>query len=218
VGSAFDRRVVPDEILGLVRACQDRVPSLVVGGAVLGGVHLAHRLSDDVDLAHADPEALRELVRQLPDVAAQVRLRLAVVRDAGTFVRVQVEGAARSTRLDLTVEPLADGEAPPQVIEGVRVASLPDLRASKLTCLLSRSEPRDLVDVCFLDRAGMPPERDLAAALRKDTGIDPGVLAWLLRGFPVRPLPEMLVPFDEAALREYRDGLAARLRRLAVPG
>jgi hypothetical protein len=93
---------------------------------------------------------------------------------------------------------------------------LVDLRASKLTCILSRSEPRDLVDLLFLDRAGFPPERDLAIALQKDAGIDPGVLAWLLHRFPVEPLPEMLEPLDANDLRIYRDDLAERMRRLAL--
>ena len=48
--SAFDRRVLPDPVLGLVRACQRRVPAHLAGGAGLSGAYLAHRLSGDVDL------------------------------------------------------------------------------------------------------------------------------------------------------------------------
>ena len=106
---------------------------------------------------------------------------------------------------------------------GCRV-TLADLRASKHTRLLSRSEPRDLVDVLFLERAGFSPEADLALALRKNAGIDPGVLSWLVAQFPVEPLPMMLEPLssDERratsyGLRAYRDRLAERFRRLAVP-
>ena len=44
--------------------------------------------------------------------------------------------------LDVVYEPDADIAAPPPPIEGVD--SLADLRASKLICVLSRSEPRDL--------------------------------------------------------------------------
>ena len=40
-----------------------------------------------------------------------------------------------------------DIEEPPPPIDGIIVESLSDLRAAKLTCLLSRSEPRDLVDL-----------------------------------------------------------------------
>ena len=111
---------------------------------------------------------------------------------------------------------MADIAAPPPPIEGVVIESLTDLRANKLTCILSRSEPRDLVDLYFLDRAGFPPELDLDIALRKDSGIDPGVLAWLLTQFPTRPLPVMLEPLTTEQLEKFRDALAERLRRSAT--
>ena len=72
------------------------------------------------------------------------------------------------------------------------------------------------MDVLFLDRGGYPPEADLPLALRKDAGIDPGVLAWLLRQFPVAPLPVMLAPLTEDELRRFRDDLGERLRQLAT--
>lgn len=90
-------------------------------------------------------------------------------------------------------------------------------RAAKVTCLLSRAEPRDLIDVMFLERAGFPPEKDLGLAVEKDAGIDPATLAWLLRDFPTRPLPEMIILLDEEELRHYRDALAARFKQLAAP-
>ena len=118
--------------------------------------------------------------------------------------------------IDLIHEPAAD-LAPPETVEDVVMESWIDLRASKITCILSRSEPRDLVDLYFLDRAGFSPQEDLDLALRKDAGIDPGVIAWLLGQFPVEPLPVVLSPLTKDELLEYRDGLRERMRRLAVP-
>jgi hypothetical protein len=137
-----------------------------------------------------------------------------IVRDGGMHVRAELSIGATKLRMDVVHEHQVD-LAPADEVEGVAVESFADLRASKLTCLLSRSEPRDLVDVLFLERAGHPPERDLEAALKKDAGIDPGVLAWLLSRFRVEPLPQMLVPLDAVELRAYRDSLAERLRVLA---
>jgi hypothetical protein len=105
----------------------------------------------------------------------------------------------------------------PKTSSRVLVESERDLHASKITCLLSRSEPRDLVDLLFLERAGKPPEPALKYALQKDAGIDPGVLAWLLRSFPVEPLPTMLVELSVEELRAYRDRLAQRFKQLATP-
>lgn len=139
------------------------------------------------------------------------------MRDVGALVRATLKWSDGELALDVVHEPVPDIEAPPPPVEGIVVESLSDLRANKLTCILSRSEPRDLVDLYFLDRAGHPPERDLELALKKDAGIDPGVLAWLLSRFPTEPLPQMLEPLTEEQLQRFRNELAERLRQIAAP-
>ncbi|MSP63283.1 MAG: hypothetical protein EXR72_23660 [Myxococcales bacterium] len=209
---SFDRRVVPEAVLELVRRCQGRVQCHLGGGAALSGAHLAHRLSRDIDLVCHRSDDVRSLARDLPEIGRELGGEIAIVRDAGTFVRAELRGGIE---IDLVFEGTPDIESACRV-EGIDVESLTDLRAAKLTCILSRSEPRDLVDLLFLDRAGFPPDRDLVIALRKDAGIDPGILAWLLGQFPVRPLPTMLKPLTEAELEAFRDDLRERMRRLAV--
>jgi hypothetical protein len=213
----FDRRVVPDFALDFIRACQARVPCHLGGGAALAGVYLGHRTTGDIDLFVHDAEQMRTLVGLLPAAAADAGVGVALLRDAGHLVRAQLaDRSGASVEVDIVHEPIADLTAPPPPIEGICVESLTDLRASKLTCILSRSEPRDLVDLYFLDQAGFPPERDLEIASRKDAGIDPGVMAWLLAQFPTRPLPVMLVPLTAEQLVEFRDALAERLRSSAI--
>ena len=107
--------------------------------------------------------------------------------------------------------------APRDEVEGVMVDSLDDMHANKITCLLSRSEPRDLVDLYFLDRAGQAPESFLLEALQKDAGVDPGILSFLLKDFPVAPMPVMLQPLDENVLVAFRRDLSARFRDAALP-
>ncbi len=214
----FDRRIVDPVTLRFLQACQVRAPFHLAGGAALAGVHLRHRLSRDADLFYHDRQAHRDAVRLLPEIAADAGVTVSVARDAGPFVRAVLSGPPSPVELDLVYEPVPDIGRPSAPVEGVVLEPFEDLRANKLTCILSRSEPRDLVDLLFLDRAGHAPERDLPLALRKDASIDSGVLAWLLSGFPVEPMPIMLEPLTAAALRSFRDALAERLRRLSVPG
>ncbi len=208
----FDRRVTPALVLDFVRACQARIPCHLGGGAALSGAYLGHRMTGDIDLFSHDREDMRALVGALPDAAAEAGVSVTILRDVGHLVRARIVAAERVIEVDVVHEPIVDIQPPPPAIEGIIVESLVDLRASKLTCILSRSEPRDLVDLCFLERAGFPPDQDLEIALRKDAGIDPGVLAWLLAQFPVTPLPKMLLPLDSEELRRFRDELAARLK------
>jgi hypothetical protein len=213
----FDSRIVAAETLRFLQTCQREVPFHLGGGAALAGFHLRHRLSRDADLFFHSREGHREAVQRIPEFARDAGLSIRILRDAGTFVRAEIESLPVPIELDLVHEPATDVAVASPVVEGVVLESLDDLRASKLTCILSRSEPRDLVDLMFLDAAGYPPERDLPLAARKDTGIDPAILAWLLKEFPVQPLPVMLAPLDSAGLRQFRDELAERMRRVSVP-
>lgn len=209
----FDRRVISDPVLAFVRACQQRISCHLGGGAALAGAYLAHRTTGDIDLFVHDRQDMRALVESLPAAGAEAGIVVTLLRDVGHLVRAQLADASGlNIEVDVVHEPVADIAAPPPPIEGVFIESLADLRASKLTCILSRSEPRDLVDLYFLDQAGFPPEEDLEIALRKDAGIDPGVLAWLLSQFPTQPLPAMLKPLTSSELAAFRDALAERLR------
>ena len=212
----FDRRVVSEAALRFIRACQSRVPCHLAGGAALSGAYLNHRLSGDLDLFCHELEQARMLTSQLSDIADEAGVEARLLRDSGSHVRAELTMDGSRLELDIVYESIPDLEAPPPPVESVVVESLPDLRASKLTCLLSRSEPRDLVDLYFLEQAGFPPEADLPLALKKDAGIDPAVLAWLLRSFPVEPLPIVLEELTTSQLTTYRDELAERFRKIAA--
>jgi len=51
-------------------------------------------------------------------------------------------------------KPLGTSNRYRRKLKGSWSSRSPTLRAAKLTCLLSRSEPRDLADVWLLERAG----------------------------------------------------------------
>jgi hypothetical protein len=85
-----------------------------------------------------------------------------------------------------------------------------------IICHEHRAEPRDLVDVMFLERAGHLPEDDFELALAKDAGMDPSTLAWLIRELPVQPMPVMIQELSESELVQYRDNLAERFKQFTI--
>ena len=82
-----DRRVIPPAILAFIRACQERVPCHLGGGAALAGAYLRHRVTGDVDLFSHEADEMRTLVQVLSDAAASTGISLAIVRDAGALVK-----------------------------------------------------------------------------------------------------------------------------------
>jgi hypothetical protein len=177
---------------------------------------LRHRLSKDIDLFCDTKEGVRAVLDALKARENRGDENFVIVRDGGSFVRGRLQLASYELEVDIVYEPSAS-LAPRDTVEGVVVDSLSDMRANKLTCLLSRSEPRDLVDLYFLDQASFAPEQDLAGALTKDAGIDPGILALLLKDFPVTPLPQMLRPLSEEELHRFGEQLAIRFRNITLP-
>jgi hypothetical protein len=139
----FDRRVMPDFVLDFVRACQTRIPCHLGGGAALAGAYLGHRMTGDIDLFVHDAEEMRALVGLLPAAAADAGIGVTLLRDVGHLVRAQLEAEGSSVEVDVVHEPIADLTAPPPPIEGIVIESLTDLRANKLTCIVSRSEPQE---------------------------------------------------------------------------
>ena len=92
-----------------------------------------------------------------------------------------------------------------------------EIFANKLCTLLGRSEIRDLVDVRALEGLGLSLEAALAAGRRKDGGLSPAQLAWVLSEISIgekAALPGSVTPGE---LRDYLRGLVDRLVRLAHP-
>jgi hypothetical protein len=118
--------------------------------------------------------------------------------------------------IDLVRDPAAS-TSPPVEFGSIIVDSLPEIMANKLTAIVGRAEERDLVDVMFLERAGISVESALAAGLAKDGGCTPATLAWLLSEVSIPDdiaLPAGVAP---AELRDYVRALGDRLLLLAAP-
>lgn len=83
--------------------------------------------------------------------------------------------------------------------------------------MLGRAEERDLVDLLFLERAGLRIEDALDAALAKDGGCTPATLAWILSEISIPEAARLPAGVDAPTLRAFVDDLVKRLRRLALP-
>jgi aryl-alcohol dehydrogenase-like predicted oxidoreductase len=92
-----------------------------------------------------------------------------------------------------------------------------EILANKLCTLLSRAEPRDLVDVLALERAGHRAEDAMALATQKEAGLTPAQLAWVLSQITIpndAPIPG---GFSASEVRIFLSDLIVRLTRLAFP-
>jgi hypothetical protein len=186
----------------------------LTGGAVLAGWVLGHRATQDLDLFTTEDTAMAEGDRWVRGAAAAIGAAVEPIQSHPDFRRYLVRVAAESMVVDL-----ARDRAPqlrPKVDRGgVRTDSVEEIVANKICALVGRSEVRDLVDLYCLERAGYRAEDFLVEAARKDAGVTPATVAWILSGLTVPG--DLPADIERERLEAFARDLEARMRRLAIP-
>ncbi len=144
----------------LIRFCRE-VPVaekfFLTGGTALGVFYLHHRVSNDLDLFTTEEISLMEYVNLLKDVVNPLQI---IAERSPTFVSyISAEGV----KVDFVVDHLsAKGPRPKvQLEKGVflKLDVLDNITVNKICSVVSRSEPRDVIDLFFLlkDERGLFP-------------------------------------------------------------
>ena len=111
----------------------------------------------------------------------------------------------------------------PQLVEAkpcvgaIQIDPPEEIIANKLCTLLSRAEIRDLVDVRALEAAGYRVEDHIEPATRKDGGLTPGQLAWVLSQIVIGEDARLPEGVSVEELRQYLHDLGSRLSEMAFP-
>ncbi len=189
----------------------------LTGGAALGGFHLHHRVTHDLDLFTLDKNALELGERALFDAAETLGCEWSVRQEAPGFRRYVVTRGDEGVVVDLVFERVAQIAGPKLEVGEIRVDPPREILANKLSALARRAEIRDLVDLYYLEEAGFSVEESLDAVLRKDAGATPATIAWVLSEIELPDAAELPAEVPAATLREYRDRLVRRLLRAAAP-
>ncbi len=208
-----------EDILRFFFQREDRF--FLTGGAALAGFHLKHRRTADLDLftdkSLDTAEVLDAGEAALRAVAAHIGATIENVQTEPEIRRRLVERGKDRVVVDLAVDRAAQGYPDKLRVGDIRVDPQEEILANKLCTLLSRSEVRDYVDVLALERAGLRVEDALDLAMRKDGGLTPATLAWVLEQVEIGDdarIPGGVTPEE---LRRFLATLIERLTRCAYP-
>ncbi len=188
----------------------------LTGGGALAGFHLGHRETNDLGFFTPD-DVLDEGEAALRDAAASLGATIERVRTAPEFRRRVVRRLDESVVVDLVRDHVPQVRPEKPILDGVRVDPPEEIFANKLCTLLSRSEPRDLVDVRALESLGLDLDAALAAASLKDGGLTPGQLAWVLSEVAIGDDARLPGNVSVPELRAYLTDLVGRLSQRAYP-
>ena len=156
-------------------------------------------------------------LRALRDTARELGATLEEIRTAPEFRRVLLSRGNESVVVDLVVEHAEQVSREKPAHGVVRVDPAEEIFANKLCALLGRSEIRDLVDARALEGLGLSLEQALAAGRRKDGGLTPAQLAWVLSQITIGDEATIPAGVTPPELRDYLRRLIDRLARLAHP-
>lgn len=205
-----------EEVLSSFFQREDRF--FLSGGGALAGFHLGHRHTGDLDLFTTEADLLDAGESALRAAAAHLGATVKNVQtEPGIRRRLLERGAAR-VRVDLVVEQVVQGYPEKLRFGDIRVDPPEEILANKLCALLSRSEVRDLVDVLTLEREGFRIDDALALAMRKDGGLTPASLAWVLSEIQIGDDARIPGGISPDELRSFIASLIERLTRMAYPG
>jgi predicted nucleotidyltransferase component of viral defense system len=187
----------------------------LTGGGALAGFYFGHRDTEDIDLFAAPGVDLAEAARSLEEAAAACGATVGARSTHADFRRLVARRGDEECVVDLVIDRAPMVEPEKARFGEIRVDTLREIAANKICTLLSRSEPKDLVDLRELVNAGVDLERAFADAEKKDAGADPATLAWILEEVRISPHAALPGGVDPAALAAFRDALLPRLRALA---
>jgi hypothetical protein len=161
---------------------------------------------------------MEEGERTLLEAAAKIGAGVEPITTSPAFRRRLVRRGDEAVVVDLVQDRTPRGAEEPQLHGKVAVDPPGEILASKLCTLLSRAELRDLVDVMALEAVGHALEEALALAARKDAGLSPAQLAWVLSQVEIGPDAEIPGGSSVAEMQAYLEALQERLTRMAFPG
>jgi hypothetical protein len=188
----------------------------LTGGAALAGFHLGHRATLDLDFFTLE-DALDPGVHALADAARAIGASGEAVLTSPDFRRFLLRRGEDSVLVDLVRERVHQLRPDKPAFGTIRVDPPEEIFANKLCALLARAEIRDLVDLRALELAGCALDAGLDAGARKDGGLTPNQLAWVLSDVEI-PDDARVPGVDPATLRAYLADLIDRLVRLGAAG
>jgi len=159
-----------------------------------------------------DSEAFDRVPLYLADAAAKIGASAASLQTAPQFRRYKINRQGKSVIVDFVREVVPQISEAKNTFDGIVVDTVEEIISNKICTVVSRAEIKDYIDLYCLNRAGYPLENYLEFAQRKDAGVSPAMVAYLLSEVKLSKVPEfVIVPITVAELEGFFQALANKL-------
>jgi predicted nucleotidyltransferase component of viral defense system len=195
-------------------------PFFLSGGSALGIFYLQHRMSFDMDFfsmpgAEVDWHLLTNTVL---DISRRIDAKCEILSASPQFRRFQLVRKSERELLDFVLESTPQIESEKKQFGNIHVDTLHELAVNKMCTLIGRCEQKDLIDLYFLSKHGFDPIQLLADARKKEGGIDPSMISFILSQIKIDKIPEyVLEPVTPEELNSFIEHLRNEMSKLSFP-
>ena len=187
-------------------------PFYLTGGTALSRGYFQHRYSDDLDYFVNDhPDFIRLADRQIAKLNAAFK-DIHVALRSDNFVRLFVSPVQMKIELINDV-PSHIGALVVHPVLGI-IDSKENILANKITALVDRGLPKDIVDLYVLLKDGLSVKKALLDAGSKAAGISPLLVAKILAEFDYSLLDTEIkwtTPVPSSIIRDYLTDTAKKI-------
>jgi len=191
----------------------------LTGGSALGIFYLDHRLSFDLDFFTTEEVNWQLVETAVRSVAKEIGAQYRSITASPYFHRFELTRDDAREILDFVLEMAPQVDAEKETYGAIRVDTLREIMACKICTLISRCEVKDLVDLYFLDKRGMKVVDHFDDARKKEGGLDPAMISFLLAQVQINEVPEyVLEPLKLTDLQQFVKELQVTLAGMSFPG
>lgn len=175
------------------------------GGTALSAFYLRHRLSEDIDLFTEDEGAIIRVLPVMKKIASILKTKLEIKRNFRSFNEFFITRKTETLKIDFALDsPYRLGAKIFNKKYKLYVDNTIDISCNKLSALFDRGEPKDFVDVYFIDKEILPLEKLIKKAKKKHVGLDNYWLAVSMAKVEnINILPNMLKPLNFEELKKF---------------
>jgi len=191
----------------------------LTGGSALGVFYLQHRMSFDLDFFTTEEKTEWHLLENdLRAISRAISAECSSITTSPAFRRYELKRGIEREILDFVVELVPQIDPEKERFDHLRVDTLREIVVNKICTLIGRCEVKDLVDLYFLNKRGLTVRDHIAEALRKEGGLDPAMISFILARTRIDRVPDYLLePLELSDLRAFVQDLQHELAAMAFP-
>ncbi len=162
----------------------------LTGGTCINRFYNEKRYSDDLDFFTGDNNLFREMIAETTQFLEEKNFKKEIIVDSRDFVRLQIDGILK---VDFVNDRVFYSGKKNRLESGYRLDNPVNMLANKLTAVIGRDEPKDIIDLFILALCTEFSWTNIVEIASQKSPVDNEILEYRLKTFPLNMLDNLSV-------------------------